>query len=179
MNTGPISMRQLLEYAGFAVRGANRADCVHCEGHSRGTVAFTSEVAFCHRCKWRANVITLARGVGLFQSDSHTTAATRAKVRHRQHLELQVQQFELWREGQIHSISDRYRRLWSAAGRAVQVLLKFPECEAAWCALAQFYQAEAHLSAIFDWLMFIKASIWLDADSTPTEVYETWRRYAA
>lgn len=44
-------MRELLEQAGFRVRG-KRADCVHCQGTSRFTVAFNDSVAFCHRCKW-------------------------------------------------------------------------------------------------------------------------------
>jgi hypothetical protein len=179
MNTQLFSMRQLLERAGFVMRGATRADCTHCQGHSRATVAFTTEVAFCHRCKWRANVVTLAREAGLLYGNDQATTAICATVRRRQQLEAQVQRFDMWREGQIRSVSGRYRCLWRAAGRAAQVLLKFPDCEAAWCALTQFYQTEAQLSAIFDWLMFTKASIWLEADSAPAEVYQTWRNYAA
>jgi hypothetical protein len=38
-------MRELLEQAGFRVRG-NRANCVHCEGTSRLTVAFNDSVAY-------------------------------------------------------------------------------------------------------------------------------------
>jgi hypothetical protein len=179
MSARLFSMRQLLEQAGFVMRGATRADCIHCQGHTWGTVAFTSEVAFCHRCKWRANVVTLARETGLLSSNVQATMAIRATVRRRQQLESQVQRFEVWRESQIRSVSDRYRCLGRSATRAAQVLAKFPDCEAGWCALARFYHAEAHLCAIFDWLMFTKASYWLDADSTPTEVYETWRHYAA
>jgi hypothetical protein len=179
MNSSPFEMRLLLAAAGFRVRGATRADCIHCEGHSQGTVAFTSEVAFCHRCKWRANVVTLAREAGLLHSDSHSTAAIRATVRRRQHQELQVQRFEVWREGEIRSVSNRYRFLWRAAALAVQILSKFPECEAAWDALARFYHAEPDLSAIFDWFMFTKASNWLEVDSTPVEVFQTWRRHVA
>ena len=46
-----FSIVQLLEKTGFVLRGATRADCIHCQGHSRGTVAFTTEVAFCRRCE--------------------------------------------------------------------------------------------------------------------------------
>jgi len=179
MNTQSFSMLGLLEKAGFVVRGVNRADCIHCQGHSRGTVAFTNEVAFCHRCKWRANVVTLAREAGLLHCDSPSTPAIRATVRRRQRLELKVQRFEAWRDRQIRSVSDRYRCLSRAASRAVQVLPRFPECETAWDALAHFYHAESHLSAMFDWLMFTKASNWLEEDSTPVEVFQIWRRYAA
>lgn len=85
----------------------------------------------------------------------------------------------MWREGQIQSVSDRYRTLSRNAALAVKVLLKFPECDAAWCALGEFYHAEARLSSLLDWFTFAKASIWLEADSTPVEVFDTWRRYAA
>src|SRR5713226_4928367 len=38
-------MGALLVCAGFRLRGRNRADCAYCEGHSRGTVSYTDEVA--------------------------------------------------------------------------------------------------------------------------------------
>jgi hypothetical protein len=64
-----FKMSSLLLSAGFQLRGRGRADCIHCEGHSRGTVAFNDEVAFCHRCKWAANTRTLARQLGLLRTD--------------------------------------------------------------------------------------------------------------
>ena len=179
MSARLFSMNQLLERAGFVIRGATRADCIHCQGQSRGTIAFTSEVAFCHRCKWRANVVTLAREAGLLHSNLHSTTAIRDIVRRREQVESQVQRFEVWREGQIRSVSNRYRFLGRAAVLALQILSKFPDCEAAWETLARFYHAEADLSAIFDWFMFTKASNWLEVDSTPVEVFQTWRRHVA
>jgi len=62
---------------------------------------------------------------------------------------------------------------------AANVLTKFPECDAAWDVLAEFYQAEARLLALFDWFMFTKASTWLELDSTAVEVFATWRQHAA
>ena len=179
MSTPLFSMSGLLRDAGFVLRGASRADCAHCHGHSRGTVVFSSEVAFCHRCKWRANIVMLAREAGLLHSDPQSMASIRDRARRRQRLEFQMQKFESWREGQIRRVSDYYRRQWRAANQAAQVLAELQDCEPAWCALARFYHAQARLSAILDWLMFAKASNWLDADSTAVEVYESWRRYAA
>src|SRR5258708_9138957 len=56
-------MVDLLEANGFRVRG-KRAECVHCSGHSRLTVAFTESVAFCHRCRWTASLRRLAKEQG-------------------------------------------------------------------------------------------------------------------
>lgn len=178
MGITPLSMPALLEQANFVLRGATRADCIYCHGHSRGTVAFTSELAFCHRCKWRANSVTLARELGLSPGNL-PTASTVAATRRRQKVESQIRRFELWREDQIRRVSERYQSLSRAAMRATQVLTKFPDSEEAWSALARFYHAEAGLSAILDWLMFMKASNWLEADSTPTEVFQMWENYAA
>jgi len=179
MKPQSFSMRQLLENAGFVLHGATRADCTHCQGQSRGTVAFTAEVAFCHRCKWSANIVTLAREAGLLGGNSRQAMAIRDAVRRHAQLDAELRRFETWYEGQVRSISTRYRSLWRKAAQAAHVLSKFPECNAAWCALADFYHAEARLSALFDWFMFTKASVWLEMDSTAVEVFETWRRYAA
>ena len=72
-----VPMAALLVRAGFRLRSATRADCARCTGRSQGTVAFTGEVAFCHRCKWRASTVTLAGELGLLGSDPETRAALR------------------------------------------------------------------------------------------------------
>lgn len=178
MSARGFDTRSLLERAGFRIRGAARADCIHCEGHSRGTVAFTAEVAYCHRCKWRANIVTLARDVGLLRDNSETASALREEARLRIRLVAEIKPFEAWREARIRAVSDPYRSLSRAAIHASSVLAKFLACEEAWNALARFYHAEAQLPAAFDWLMFAKASAWLETDSSPVEVFETWRRHA-
>lgn len=179
MNPSPFEMRLLLERAGFRVRGATRADCVHCEGQSRGTVAFTAEVAYCHRCKWTANTLTLARELGLLRGSPRAVSALREEGRRRAILEAKIRLFDSWRDARIHEVSDRYRSHSRAAIHASEVLPKFPNCEEAWDALARFYHAEAQLSAAFDWLTFAKAGVWLEEDSTPKEVFENWRSHAA
>jgi len=110
---------------------------------------------------------------------SSSTAAFREKARHRAHLQAEIKPFEAWREARIRDVSARYRTLSKVAVRATEVLSKFADCEEAWGALARFYHAEAQLSAAFDWLMFTKASVWLEEDSTPVEVFATWRSNAA
>ncbi len=179
MNPGPFLMRSLLEAAGFWVRGATRAGCIHCEGHSRGTVAFTAEVAYCHRCKWTANTLTLARELGVLRGDPQAASTFREEARRRAGLEGEIKRFDAWRESKIRQVSDKYRLLSRAAVHAENVLAQFPDCEQAWDALARFYHAEARLLAAFDWLMFTKASVWLEEDSTPVELFDTWRGHAA
>jgi hypothetical protein len=179
MNPGTFRMSSLLEAAGFRVCGATRADCIHCEGHSRGTVAFTTEVAYCHRCKWTANALTLARELGLLRGSPQAASAFREDARRRAGGEDKIKQFETWRDARIREVSNRYRSLSRAAVHAENVLSKFPDCEEAWDALARYYHVRGRLSAAFDWLMFTKASVWLEEDSTPVELFETWRSHAA
>ena len=143
-----------------------------------GTVAFTPEVAYCHRCKWRANIVILARDVGLLRGNSETASVFREEAQLRMRLVAEIKPFEAWRNSGIRAVSDRYRSLSRAAIHASAVLTKFLACEEAWDALARFYHAEAQLSAAFHWLMFTKASAWLETDSSPVEVFETWRRHA-
>jgi hypothetical protein len=179
MKAVEFNLRSLLERAGFRLRGWTRADCAHCEGHSRGTVSFTNEVAFCHRCKWRANTFTLARDLGVLRGDNQVVSAFREEAQRRAHVEAEIKRFEAWRGALIREVSDRYRALSKAGLAAQEVLRESPDCPEAWNQLAQFYEAVAQLSAAFDWLMFTKASIWLEVDSTPVEVFEAWRSHAA
>ncbi len=168
-------MNDLLVRAKFLIRSAKRADCARCTGHSRGTVSYTEEVAFCHRCAWKANVATLARELGLLGNDPAICAQLRTEAHRRARFEQPLNSFEGWREVRIRRISDQYHALSRAAVRAAAVLWLSPECEPAWDTLARLYQSEARLSAAFDFLMFAKASAWLETDSTPAEVFSLWR----
>jgi hypothetical protein len=179
MNASGFDMRRLLEAAGFRIRGATRADCVHCDGNSRGTVSFTAELAFCHRCKWTANAQKLARQIVLPCGNPHAASAYREEARRRAGIEGKIKRFAAWQDVRIREVSGRHRLLSKAAIRASNVLAMFPTCDDAWGALASFYHAEARLRACFDWLMFTKVSVWLENDSSPVEVFESWRSNAA
>ncbi len=168
-------MRDLLGQAGFGIRSGTRADCVYCTGSSRGTVAFTDALAFCHRCHWKANSLGLARQLGLLRTDRETQRRLHEQAVHRREIESIVAAFESWREARLRQVGDRYRQLGRQASLAQRVLLCWPDCETAWDALARFYHGEPKLCAALDWLSFAKTSIWLDRDSTPAEVFATWR----
>src|SRR2546422_6165790 len=107
-------MPELLERAGFHIRSATRADCVHCQGHSRGTVAFTNEVAFCHRCQWKANQVTLACELGLLPRDHRSRTEVEQQVRRRARLAEAVGNFralECALLSELADVLDRLRRV--------------------------------------------------------------------
>lgn len=172
------SMPRLLELANFRVRG-NQADCARCSGRSRGTVSFTAEVAFCHRCGWTGNRIVLSRELGLLSTDPVTRLAMRRERERRETLEAPIRMFEAWRDEQLWCVTDRYRRLSRQAVLAESVLKNYADCEPGWEALARFYHEEAQLSMALDWLTFTKVSIWLEEDSTVSQVFDAWRSHAA
>jgi hypothetical protein len=174
-----VLMRSLLEQSGFRIRGTTRADCIHCEGGSRGTVSFTDELAHCFRCQWKANSFTLARNLGLFAGNSEAREKFLHDVRKRKRFDAELEKFEVWRSRRIRLVSDKYLGLSKAEIRARRVLARFRDCKQAWDCLARFYDEEAQLLAAFDWLTFAKTSAWLERDSRPVEVFETWRHDAA
>jgi hypothetical protein len=171
-------MRALLERAGFRLRSARRADCAHCYGRSRGTVAFNVEVAFCHRCHWRANTVTLARELGLFPNDPRTREAMRRARERRERLQLPIRAFEQWRDAELRRVTDEYRVLTRQAALAESVLGVYPDCESAWDALANFCHQEAALVAEIDRLSCSKLSEYLESPCSITQLFLEWRATA-
>jgi hypothetical protein len=121
----------------------------------------------------------LARELGLLSRKPEIASALHEQAQRRMRLEVEIKPFDVWRDTKIRQVSDRYRLLSRKALYAAEVITKFPDCEPAWDTLARFYHAEAQLSAAFDWLTFAKASAWLEADSSPVEVFRAWRKHAA
>lgn len=132
------NMVDLLEANGFRVRG-KRADCVHCSGLSRLSVAFTESVAYCHRCRWTASLRRLAREQG-------RTVPLRKIGRAR----LRKYQFQRWL-GQTYTImADQERRLARRAIWAEAALHYFPDMESAWDALATWFHARRGFELFFE-----------------------------
>jgi len=98
----------------------------------------------------------LARELGLLGTDPATQQRLREKVRHRQALEVEIAEFERWREARLRTLTERFRQLGRPAALAQQVLRRWRDCDAAWDAVARFYHGEAKLSAALDWLTFEK-----------------------
>ena len=151
----------LLIGAGFRIRG-RRADCVHCDGHSRLTVSFNDEVAFCHRCKWTGNARTLTRDLGLPLEP--LTHEIREKCE-------QHGRFTEWERTIYVLLVGKWRSVTRRAELAKQLLFKFPDCEPAWCALADFYQSESTFSAAFEFLSYERLPQYLDVPMTRDKLF--------
>jgi len=171
-----LAMPELLERAGFRLRSKSRADCIHCAGHAVATVAFTSEVAYCHRCAWKANATTLAKELGLLATDPESQRQRRDEMRRLAEYRATIARFEAWRDGHIRAYSTKLRTLGRSAALAKLVLAKYRDCESAWDSFARFCHQEGEICRVLDWLSFAKCSPWLDEDSTPLGVFEAWRR---
>ena len=130
-------MQDLLTQAGFKVKG-RRAKCAHCSGTSRLTVSFTDEVAYCHRCHWTANATQMARSQG------RTVTRKIGLARHRK------RQFEQWVSSTYGEMARVEWELSRKASLAIKVLIRFPDCEPAWTALASWYHAEYKLAVFFN-----------------------------
>src|ERR1700683_5578975 len=115
-------MRELLERNGFRIRGS-RADCIRCKGGSKGSVSFTREVAFCHRCKWTANAAQLAAGLGE-SVPAETPEPRGARSR--------VERFRQWLSEKYQAAADEEYRLARKAELAKKILARFPDCDEAW-----------------------------------------------
>jgi hypothetical protein len=126
------------------------------------TVAFTAEVAFCHRCKWTANVRTLSRDLGL-------TVAP--ETREQQERRARLAQFATWGNTCYLVLVRRARHLTERAEIAKKILAEFPDCEEAWEALAEFYHSEAELFGALDFLACEKLSLWLEAPMTKDNLF--------
>ena len=249
------SLRDLLASGGFRLRSGTRADCARCEGNSRGTVGYNSEVAHCFRCGWSANRFQLARELGLargpsqwrrlhrlrkksgnadtFRCASNVSAAkgaqarvpvllkpplnllfpktvqhadfrcgrergptnqppqaeacatrgqrasVRRELRRRARHDAAIRAFTRWREARLRQVCDSYLGLSRAALRAGRALasggLTLDEQELAWDALARFYNEEARLGAVLDFLSCAKAGAWLEDDVCIEELFQHWR----
>jgi hypothetical protein len=176
-----LCMSALLEGAGFRLRGGTalsgnrRADCAHCTGNSRGTVSFTAEVAYCHRCRWSRSRLALARELGLVRGNSRAAAATPFERERRRRLQ-RIREFEAWRKDLLDRIIARLRSLHFSARMAHHALERWPDWEPAWDALKRLYDQEAELYAAFDALLGVKATIWLETPMDVTALYEIFLR---
>ena len=172
------SMGVLLRDAGFQIRSAKRADCAHCRGRSRGTVSYTPEVAYCHRCAWTANTITLARELGISVCSQSSPRNFRERSR-RQRAERLLEEFEAWRNHKLRLVIDKYRRLSQRALNTRQLLRQDPDDTSALDAIAEFAHAEADLNRLLDFLSCTKASDFLEADTSLAELFCAWRMTCA
>jgi hypothetical protein len=156
-DSAPVpSLAELLERAGFHVKG-RRADCIHCEGSSRLTVAFNDEVAFCHRCKWTRNIRTLSRDLGLPLAPIAREALARRE---------REAEFREWLDTTYEILARVWRELTLQAELAKQIVARRPDEDLAWDALADFYHSQADFEGAFEFLSFEKLPRYLEQPMT-------------
>jgi hypothetical protein len=158
------SLHSLLDAAGYRIRG-RRADCRHCDGHSRLTVSFNDECFYCHRCGRGGNARTLARDLGK-PLPPETLEQRAARER--------AAQFRTWIDQHYRTVATEFRSAGRLAQRAKQALSQYPDCEPAWNALAHFYHSEAKLSAALETLSFERAPQWLESPATPETLFHEY-----
>jgi G:T-mismatch repair DNA endonuclease (very short patch repair protein) len=149
-------MRQLLERAGFRVRG-KRARCVHCTGRDQLTVSFTAEVAYCHRCHWTANAAQLAKSQGRTVAPRKVGLARERKRR-----------FFDWLDKRYAQIAKLEYSLSKRAALAHDILIRFPDCEPAWAALARLEHSSHAIEVFFEAARDKIGRL---------QLYRVWRRY--
>jgi hypothetical protein len=161
-----VQFADLLVQAGFRIRG-RRADCPHCGGQGRttGTVAFTPQVAFCHRCKWTRNFRTLSRDLGVTVKTQSREWVT---------LRSQETEFATWLEVCHWLLMRLYWDLKRKADLAARILVYDTECAGAWNALAAYYHERSSILAALDFLSFEKNSLWLAVPMTRRRLFEAF-----
>lgn len=126
------TLASMLEANGFRVRH-NRADCAFCTGHTRLTVAFNEArgVAYCHRCQWRGTLRSLAKIQGIVIPPRKPGLA-----------KLRIQKFRSWLLATMAAMATQERQLAKRAELAKKILIRFPDTDSAWNALAKWYHAQ-------------------------------------
>jgi len=159
---GGPDLSALLARAGYVLRG-NRARCPSCEGRSDFTVGiYDHERYLCFRCKRAGNLRTLQRELALPVAPE-TIEERKAQYRARQ--------FREWVRAAVELLNRRLRRLASGARWAHVALAYDPEDEAAWDALADFYNGEAELEGALELLSFEKVPRWLEQPVAREKVF--------
>jgi recombinational DNA repair protein (RecF pathway) len=131
-------MSELLERAGCALRGHNRADCAKCKG--KRTVSYRDDVFCCHHagCGFKGNRVALARDLGLLRRLS--PFEYQAQRQAREEAERLAHRIVEKRKARRSDLEARHRQLLSIRLGALQRLERSREDGGAWDALALVYR---------------------------------------
>ena len=172
-------MRDLLQRAGNRIRSATRADCTRCSGSSTGTVDYTDQVAYCHRCQWRANRVTLERELGLRPAKQgrgrKPTPAEQAAAERRRQIEAEIAALEAWLEWKLREIAQEeqfLRELKLHVGLALDLQ---PENDALWDALAFVIRRLRELDKEWEFYFREKLPQYREARATMADIHRAFR----
>ncbi len=172
-------MRDLLQLAGNRIRSATRADCTRCPGSSTGTVAYTDQVAYCHRCQWRANRVMLERELGLRPANRgrgrKPTPAEQAAAERRRLAEAEIAALEAWLEWKLREIAQEEQFLLELKPRLSLALDDHPENDALWDALAFVIRRLRELDAEWEFYFREKLPQYRETRATVADIHRAFR----
>jgi hypothetical protein len=176
-------MRELLCRAGFRVRSGTRADCAHCKGSSRGTVAYTDQVAYCHRCQWRANRVLLERELGLRPPKgngqtrrSAPALAQKIAAEQRRQLEAELAAFDTWRNWKLREIAAGERYLHDLQFHVGNALAENRELDSLWEALDLVVGELRNLAAAWEFFWRDPVPQYREHQVSMADLVAAWRR---
>ncbi|MGH9795763.1 MAG: hypothetical protein ACRD5G_13405 [Candidatus Acidiferrales bacterium] len=184
-------MRDLLQLAGNRIRSATRADCTRCPGSSTGTVAYTDQVAYCHRCGWGANRAMLERELGLRRVGAgprarprslcapagrqpHRAISKTSQEERRLRIEALAAAMLTWLECSVSELAWRHAEVNSCIRRTGALLRRHPQCARLWKLLAVFYERMRRLEEEWEFYFREPLPAYLDHAATLEELLAAW-----
>jgi hypothetical protein len=153
-----VNVRAILIAAGYSVHARNRANCPHCSGHSRLTVAFTNDGRFfCHRCGKGGHVRSLAREQGVTFPRPRIRKADMPKAA-----------FRRWLSEKMTALGNEERKAYTKVEWAISALHSYKDFEPAWEFLRWFYERR-----------YVWESFWESGTDRigRLHLYKVWRRH--
>ncbi len=123
-----VNNNAIFERAGFRNVRRGRGDWPFCAGHRHGTVALKDSLWFCHRCGRGGHVRQLARDLGVALPPPRIRLA-----------DIPKRAFREWLSAEMTRMADQERRLYANVRWARVALAYYPQMEAAWQALSEYY----------------------------------------
>ncbi len=123
------------------------------------------DVAYCHRCGWTGNTRTLSRKLGI---------AVAPETPEQREARALANDFAEWRGICQQILNRQFHILGHKAALAKEVLARYPECEAAWSALKNFYHNEIQLCGALDVLSYEKVPRWLGQPMSKDKLFRTF-----
>ena len=176
MTTEPLelpSLHELLQRAGHRkARFGHKWICAGCPPGKSPAMSVTGDVFFCHRCRTGGNRITLARNLGLFQTQNWTPKERREFAKRREQIERETTRFLTWltsfRAKQILKFRIAFDFGTYLHRRAHQILSRGGIVDSDTLEGCYRTSREAeHYSGILDWL---------DDPKSRHEIYQCFRR---
>jgi hypothetical protein len=126
-----VNVHALLRAVGYRNFRGSRADCPHCQGSARLTVAIKRHLFFCHRCHRGGSIRSLARASGINVPPAKVRAA-----------DIPKRAFWEWLDRKMTEMADREHELNSKVRHAEQIAGMGRDDEPLWNALIELHNEQ-------------------------------------